>query len=133
MIKALGFISILHVHKEACTKVPWEFFHHANFWHPTTFVANWGIEAKSDLKCQTLPLLWQYRLWSFQGRDTKSTVVKWNYQIRRIGVVSSCQKVPKLDFQSQFSMSKIIRNLSNVFFIKVYEFRSSLFVIDIFL
>ena len=36
----------------------------------------------------------------------KSTVVKWNYQIWRIGVVASCQKVQKFDFQSQFSMSK---------------------------
>ena len=39
---------------------------------------------------------------------SKSTVFKWNYQFLKIGVMGSCQKVPKFDFQSQFSMSKII-------------------------
>ena len=29
-------------------------------------------------------------------------------EIWRIGLVASCQKVPKFDFQSQFTMSKII-------------------------
>jgi hypothetical protein len=43
-----------------------------------------------------------------------------------------CQKVPKSDFQSQFSTSKIIRIFLNVFFIKQYEFRSTFFEIDIF-
>ena len=33
---------------------------------------------------------------------------KENYWILRIGVMGRCQKVPKFDFQSQFSMSKII-------------------------
>ena len=54
--------------------------------------------------------IWQYRLWSFQRRDTNlerfltKNQLYWNYQIWRIGVVASCQKVPKVDFQSQFSM-----------------------------
>ena len=39
---------------------------------------------------------------------SKSTDVKWNYQIWRIGVLASWQKVPKLDVQNEFSMSKII-------------------------
>ena len=45
----------------------------------------------------------------------KSTVFKWNYQILKIWVMGSCQKVPKFDFQSQFSMSKIIRIFLNFF------------------
>ena len=39
----------------------------------------------------------------------ESTVVKWNYQILSPHLVTVCQKVPILDFQSDFSMSKIIR------------------------
>ena len=42
-----------------------------------------------------------------------------------------CQKVPKFDFQSQFSMSKIIRIFLS-FFIEKYQFRSTFFVIEIF-
>ena len=38
----------------------------------------------------------------------KSTVAKWNNWILWIGVMGRCQKVPKFDFQSQFSTSKII-------------------------
>ena len=38
----------------------------------------------------------------------ESTVVKWNYQILSLHLVTVCQKVPILDFQSEFSMSKII-------------------------
>ena len=38
----------------------------------------------------------------------ESTVVKWNYQISGLHPVAVCQKVPILDFQSEFSMSKII-------------------------
>ena len=34
----------------------------------------------------------------------------------RIGVMGRCQKVPKFDFQSQFSMSKIIRIFLDFFF-----------------
>ena len=39
----------------------------------------------------------------------ESTVVKWNYQILSLHLATVCQKVPILDFQSEFSMSKIIR------------------------
>ena len=39
----------------------------------------------------------------------ESTVVKWNYQILGLHPVAVRQKVPILDFQSEFSMSKIIR------------------------
>ena len=46
--------------------------------------------------------------------------------------MASCQKVPKFDFQSQFSMSKIIRIFLNFFFIEEYQFMSTFFVIDIF-
>ena len=39
----------------------------------------------------------------------KSTVDKWNYQILCLHPVTVGQKVPILDFQSEFSMSKIIQ------------------------
>ena len=60
--------------------------------------------------------LWQYRLWSFQQRNTKLelfwlkiNIPKGNHWILRICVaLGRCQKVPKFDFQSQFSMSKVI-------------------------
>ena len=39
----------------------------------------------------------------------ESTVVKWNYQILGHHPVAVRQKVPILDFQSEFSMSKTIR------------------------
>ena len=48
------------------------------------------------------------------------------------GVQKRCQKLPKFDFQSQFSMSKIIRNFLNFFFIEGYQFRGTFFVVDIF-
>ena len=43
----------------------------------------------------------------------------------------SCQKLQNSDFQSKFSMSKIIRICLNYFFIEEYHFMSILFVIDI--
>ena len=61
-------------------------------------------------------ILWQYRFWSFQERDTKlerflaKNQLKSN-EIWRIGVVTSCQKVPKFDFEN-FSV-KSHPNLSN--------------------
>jgi len=42
-----------------------------------------------------------------------------------------CQKVPKFDFQSQFSWSKIIGVFLNLFFIEKYQFRSTFFVITV--
>ena len=41
---------------------------------------------------------------------------KGNYCILKIGLMGRCQKVPNFDFQSQFSMSKIIRIFFNFFF-----------------
>ena len=42
-----------------------------------------------------------------KGFGQESTVVKWNYQILCLHLVTVRQKVPILDFQSEFSMSKI--------------------------
>ena len=44
----------------------------------------------------------------------------------------SCQKWQNSDFQSQFSMSKNIRIFLKKNFIEEYDFRGTLFVIDIF-
>ena len=59
-------------------------------------------------------------------------IPKGNYCILRIGVIGRCQKVPKLDLQSQFSLSKVIRIFLIFFFIEEYQFRSMFFVFDIF-
>ena len=40
--------------------------------------------------------------------------------------------MPISDFQSQFSMSKIVRIFLDFFFIEEYQFRGMFFVIDIF-
>ena len=59
--------------------------------------------------------LWQYRLWSFQGKDTKlesflpKNQLQSNEIILQIVLMGRCQKVLKFDFQSQFSTLKIIR------------------------
>ena len=45
----------------------------------------------------------------------------------------SCQKLQYSDFQSQFSMSKIIQIFLNFVFIEKYHFRSTFFVIHTFL
>ena len=42
-----------------------------------------------------------------------------------------CQKVPKSDFQSQFSVSNIIQ-IFLIFFIEEYELRSTFFAIKIY-
>ena len=62
----------------------------------------------------------------------ESTVVKWNYQILSLRLVTVCQKVPILDFQSEFSMSKIIRIFLKKKFIEEYQFRRTFFVKSIF-
>ena len=51
-----------------------------------------------------------YGLSSFQGRGTKLDrflAKNYNHCILSTDVAQSCQKNPKSDFQSQFSMSKI--------------------------
>ena len=61
--------------------------------------------------------LWQYRLWSFQVRDTKLKILfaKNQLQSNENTKFVSCRKVPKFDFQSQFSMSKITAIFLNLF------------------
>ena len=54
-------------------------------------------------------------------------IPKGNYSILRIGVMGRRQKVPKIDSQSQFSMSKIIGIFLNFFFIEEYQFKSAFF------
>ena len=62
----------------------------------------------------------------------ESTVVKWNYQILGLHPVTVCQKVPILDFQSEFSMSKIIQIFLKKKFIEEYQSRRTFFVKSIF-
>ena len=79
------------------------------------------------------------QLWSFQAGGTKLKAIcltinrlKGNYWILRIGLMGRCQKVPKFDFQSQFSTSKIIRIFLKFFFIEEYQFWGIFVVIDIY-
>jgi hypothetical protein len=46
--------------------------------------------------------------------------------------MGKCQKVPKFDFQSQFSSSEIIQIFLNLFFIEIYQFKGTFILIDIF-
>ena len=59
--------------------------------------------------------------------------LKGNCWILRIGLTERCQIVPKFDFQSQFSMPKVVRIFLNFFFfVEEYQFKSIFLVIDIF-
>ena len=60
------------------------------------------------------------------------SILKGNYWKLRIGLMGSCQKMPKFDFRSQFSMSRIIQIFLNFCFIEGCQFRSTVFVTDIF-
>ena len=62
----------------------------------------------------------------------ESTVVKWNYRILSLHLVTVRQKVPILDFQSEFSMSKIIWIFLKKNFIEEYQFRHTFFVKSVF-
>ena len=46
------------------------------------------------------------------------------------GLMASCQKLPKFEFQSQFSMSN--PNLSQFFFIEEYQLRSTFLLLTFF-
>ena len=64
-----------------------------------------------------------------------ATDKKWPFSQFHISYQNSeisWPKVPISDFQSQFSMSKIIRNFPKKNFIEEYHFRGTLFVTDIF-
>ena len=64
-----------------------------------------------------------------------ATDKKWPLSQFHISYQNSEISWPKVlisDFQSQFSMSKIIRNFLIFFFIEEYQFRGTFFVIDIF-
>ena len=54
--------------------------------------------------------LWQYGLWSFQTGGTKleKNLPKNQRTHWKLLNFENCQKVPKFDIQSQFTMSKII-------------------------
>ena len=51
----------------------------------------------------------------------ESTVVKWNSQMSSLHLVTVFQKGPILDFQSKFSMLKIIRIFLKKIFIEEYQ------------
>ena len=53
-------------------------------------------------------------------------------ELLRIGVMWRCQKVPKFDFQTEFSISKIIRIILFFVVVEKYQFWSTFFLIDIF-
>ena len=54
----------------------------------------------------------------------ESTVVKWNYQILSLHLVTVCQRVPLLNFQ----IEKIIRIILKKIFIDEYQFRGNFYV-----
>ena len=63
----------------------------------------------------------------------KNQLTQRKWLIFEFGLMANCQKVPILDFQSQFSMSKIIQIFLNFFFHwRTPIFEHIFFVIDIF-
>ena len=62
----------------------------------------------------------------------KSTYPQEILGFLRIGEVRKCQKVQKFDFQSQFSMSKVIQIFLKKIFIEEYQILEHIFVIKIF-
>ena len=67
----------------------------------------------------------------FLGEGYK-IVIKWNHWILKIGVMGRCQKLSKFDFQSQFSMSKIIGSFWFFFHCRIWIKEHIFCVIDIF-
>ena len=62
----------------------------------------------------------------------KSAKEKHFFDLTYTDVHMGLQKVPKSDFQSQFSMAKIIQIFLIFFFIDEYQFRRRFFIIAIF-
>ena len=62
----------------------------------------------------------------------KSVKEKYFFDLTFTDVHMGCQKVPKSDFQSQFSMSKNVRIFLKKNFIEEYQFRTTFFVKYIF-
>ena len=58
-------------------------------------------------------------------------ILKGNYRILRIGLWGGVNKCQNLSFKVNFLNQKLSENFS-FFFIEEYQFRSTLFVIDIF-
>ena len=85
----------------------------------------------------TSPIVWP-QWWSFadvsqQGLRFRKKISKKNFFDLIFTEVHMChQKVPKSDFQSHFSMSKIIQIFLIFFFIEEYQFRRRFFVNVIF-
>ena len=109
-----------------CTRFPFQ----KNLHNPT-------INLKTLNSIVNTMAIWVVKFWDggYEIRKIfylRINVSKGNYWILSFGLMPSCQKVSKFYFQSQFSMSKIIRICLNFFFIEEYQFRGTFFVIDIF-
>ena len=76
-------------------------------------------------------IIWQYRLWSFQGQDKKLerflAVVKWNHWVLHNWFSGEVSKSDKFWLSKSIFCVKNHRNLS-LFFIEEYEFRSTFFL-----
>ena len=86
-----------------------------------------------DYAIQKRSTIWQYGVWSFQKEGTKLERFLHKNQHTQRKLLNFefwiNDELPKFDFQSQFSMSKII----GIFLIfEEYQFRSTFLVLDIF-
>ena len=89
-------------------KEPWWYIiSYPYFFHPGRGIVQ--VTKKPFIPCGTSIIAVLVVEFSRKVFGWKSTVVKWNHLILKIGVTGRCQKVQKLDFQSQFSTSKIIQ------------------------
>ena len=108
----------------------------------------WAVDGLRDLKriesslgrrvYARWPLVWPHFYRTLSNIITclplcpKPSTIPLKKYFKSCGQLSkSCQKLQNSDFQSKFSMSKIIRICLNYFFIEEYHFMSILFVIDI--
>ena len=98
-----------------------------------------NIQAETYNSTHMLCVLWHYGLWSFQTGGTKLErfLLKNQHTQKKLlncenWVNREVSKVPEFDFQSKFSISKIIRIFLIFFPLKNINLGAHFFVTDIF-
>ena len=127
-LKSCKLSCLIKNNSQNCYFVFWNKFriHIFRIWCLIKWTKEWNqfrIEMKKEMFIRWVSVVefhdWELGIGKVFGQE--STVVKWNYQTLSLHLVTVCQKVPILDFQSEFSMSKIIR-----IFLKKFHWRISI-------
>ena len=91
--------------------------------------SSWNTDTATSINCLAISYLCAIFWWAWPWSIHYCKFLP----LQQNKMKSSDWKLPISDFQIQFSMSKIIRIFLNFFFfIEEYQFRGTLFVIDIF-